>query len=269
MIIGENLDGAIRRADVKAKIVPVDTHGCSGPNTTGAIRTLEVDDREGVISQDEYLRQKEMLTKATLIEKDRGLTSRSYLEPHPGVTKLSIAIKIVDALREHQRLAVVLNAKKETAYGFADVMRAVRYAQKKVGGEVEYIGNLDVNVGLPRIRRYASDIQRDLAADDVKLDHITGGLDEYPVAADRASDLLRSGDHDVRIIAGVPHYLLGLRKEDILITDQPRELRNYLDNGFINSVGEVNTHADVMKAHSIIRNELGETIREVVDKGIA
>lgn len=269
MIIGENLDGAIRRADIKAKIIPVDTHGCAGPNTSGAIRTLEVASEKGIISQDEFFRQREMLTRATLIEKDRGLTSRSYLEPHPGITKLSAAIKIVGALRQKKRLAMVLNAKKETAYGFADIMRAVRHAQKKLGGEVDYIGNVDVNVGLPRIRRYASDIIRDLGEADVKIGTITGGLDEYPVAADKATEILKNGDYDMRIIAGVPHYLQGLRKDDILITDQPRELRNYLDNGFLNSVGEVTTHADVMKAHAIIRNELGQTIREVVDRDIS
>jgi Ni-sirohydrochlorin a,c-diamide reductive cyclase subunit CfbD len=269
MIIGENLDGAIRRADIKAKIVPVDTHGCAGPNTSGAIRTLEVASERGIITQEEYFRQKEMLIRATLIEKERGLTSKSYLEPHPGVTKLSVAIKIVEALRQDQKLAVVLNAKKETAYGFADLMRAVRYAQGKIGGKVDYMANLDPMIGLPRIRRYAVDILRDLAQADVTIDHITGGLDEYPVSADRASEILRAGNYDMRIVAGLPHHLLGLRKDDILVTDQPRELRNYLDNGFINSVGEVNTHADVMRTSTIIRNELGDTIREIVDRGIA
>ena len=269
MIIGENLDGAIKRADVKAKVIPVDTHGCSGPNTTGAIRTLEVACEKGIISQEELFRQREMLTRATLIERERGLTSRSYLEPHPGVTKLSVALMIARALKEGKSIAVVLNAKKETAYGFADIMRAISYAQGKLGGHVEYVANLDPNIGLPRIRRYASDILRDLAEAGVKVDLITGGLDEYPVAADKATDYLSKRGHDMRVITGLPHHLLGLRKDDILVTDQPRELRNYLDNGYVNSVGEVDTHAEVMKVHGIIRNELGQTIREVVDRGMS
>lgn len=267
MIIGENLDGAIKRADLSARIIPVDVHGCSGPNTTGAIRTLEVAAERGFISQAEFERQREMLNRATLIEKDRGITSQTYLEPHPGVTKLSVALRIVEALRERKRVAVVLNAKKETAYGFADQMRAVEYARSRVGGEVEYIANLDPNIGLPRIRRYAVNILHDLEEAGVEVDHITGGLDEYPLAAERASELLAAGDHDMRIIAGLPHQLTGLRQDDVLITDQPRELRNYLDHGFIYSVGEVTTHADVMKTNKVIHCELGDTIREVVDKG--
>ncbi|MFA5313077.1 MAG: Ni-sirohydrochlorin a,c-diamide reductive cyclase catalytic subunit [Methanomassiliicoccales archaeon] len=267
MIIGENLDGAIKRSGVVARIIPVDTHGCAGPNTNGAIRTLEVASERGIITQEEYLRQKEMLVRATLIEKDRGLTSKAYLEPHPGATKLRVALLIVQALRENKHVAVVLNAKKETAYGFADVMRAVEEARKKVGGTVTYIGNLDPNVGLPRIRRYANDILRDLREAGVEVDHITGGLDEYPISADRASELLATGMYDMRIVAGLPHQLTGLRKEDILVTDQPRELRNYIDNGFELSVGETTTHADVMKTDKVIRNELGDTIREVAERG--
>ena len=41
-------------------------------------------------------------------------------------------------------------------------MRAVQFARDRVGGEVVHIGNLDPNVGLPRIRRYAANILRDL-----------------------------------------------------------------------------------------------------------
>ncbi|QLH74315.1 MAG: Ni-sirohydrochlorin a,c-diamide reductive cyclase catalytic subunit [Methanomassiliicoccales archaeon] len=267
MIIGENLDGAIKKAGLRAKVIPVDTHGCSGPNTSGAIRTLEVAAERGIISNEEFLRQKEMLVRATLIEKDRGITSKQYLEPHPGVTKLTVALRIVDALRQGKRVAVVLNAKKETAYGFADIMRAMEEARSKLGGEVVHIGNLDPDVGLPRIRRYARNILRDLEAANVKVVELTGGLDEYPVAAEKASMLLQQGGYDLRIIAGLPHHLTGLRKDDVLVTDQPRELRNYIQNGFELSVGEVTTHADVMRTDKVIRNELGNTIREVAEKG--
>ncbi|MEM0448211.1 MAG: Ni-sirohydrochlorin a,c-diamide reductive cyclase catalytic subunit [Methanomassiliicoccales archaeon] len=269
MIIGENLDSAIKKAGLKAKVLAVDTHGCAGPNTSGAIRTLEVAAQQGVISQEEYLRQKEMLTRATLIEADRGLTSRRYLEPHPGATKLSVALEIVRALRQGKRVSVTLNAKKETAFGFADVMRAVEYARSRVGGETLHLGNLSTEIGLPRIRRYAREIQRDLKEADVELALITGGLDEYPVAGERAARFLERERADLRIFAGLPHAVPGITPEDILVTDQPRELRNYIDRGFAKSVGEINTHAMVMSAHGILKNELGETIRQIVDGGMA
>ena len=269
MIIGENLDGAVKKAGVRATVLPVDIHGCSGPNTAGAIRALEVAAERGVISYDERDRQKALLSRATLIERERGLTSRTYLEPHPGTTKLSAAQLIVRTLRKGGRVAVALNAKKETAYGFADIMRAVEHARSKVGGEACYIGNLDPDIGLPRIRRYASDIMRDLKAANVTVGAITGGLDEYPVSGDRAAAALTSCHADLRIIAGLPHTVPGLSHDDILVTDQPRQLRNYIDQGFSRAVGEISTHADVMAAHSVLRSELGETIRQVADGGWA
>jgi putative methanogenesis marker 13 metalloprotein len=266
MIIGENLDGAVRKAGIKALVLPIDVHGCSGANTSGAIRALEVAAKKGVIPFQECERQVAMLTRATAIERERGITSREYLEPSSGPTKLSVALRITSALREGKTVAVALNAKKETAYGFADIMRAVEMAKSRLGGGTLYIANLDRNVGLPRIRRYCDDILRDLEAAGVTVEHITGGLDEYPIAGEKVADLLDSHHADVRVIAGLPHAVPRLRKDDVLVTDQPRELRNYLDQGFSNAVGEISTHSDVMGTHSIIASELGNTIREVVER---
>ncbi len=267
MIIGENLDGAVKNAGIDCTVLPIDVHGCSGPNTTGAIRALEVAAEKGVISQEEFERQRSMLNRATLIEKERGLTSKPYLEPHYGVTKLSVALKIVNELKQGRRVAVVMNAKKETAYGFADILRAAEFAHSQVGGEVEYAANLDQKVGLPRIRRYASNILRDLEEAGVKLDFVTGGLDEYPVAGEKAAEFLAENKADLTILAGLPHAVPNISKNDILVTDQPRELRNYLENGFELAVGEISTHAAVMKTSSVLHCELGDTIREVVEKG--
>jgi putative methanogenesis marker 13 metalloprotein len=268
MIIGENLDGAVRKAGVKATVLPVDIHGCSGPNTTGAIAALEAAAAHRLITYDERDRQKKLLERATLIEKEHGLTSKSYLEPHPGTTKLSAAQAIVRTLRGGGKVAVAMNAKKETAYGFADVLRAVEHARSQVGGEVCHIGNLDPNVGLPRIRRYASDILRDL--DEAGVDvGITGGLDEYPVAGEKAAEVLERCGADLRVIVGVPHTVPGLAVDDVLVTDQPRQLRNYLEKGFTMAVGELSTHADVMSARSVLCSELGDTIRQVANGGLA
>ncbi len=97
---------------------------------------------------------------------------------------------------------------------------------------------------------------------------MTGGLDEYPVAGEKAAEAL-SSDFDLRVVAGLPHAVPGLRKEDVLVTDQSRELRNYIDQGYQLSVGEVTTHADVMSTNKVLFSELGNTIREIVDKGFA
>jgi putative methanogenesis marker 13 metalloprotein len=269
MIIGENMDSAIRKANIPARVLAVETHGCAGPNTNGAIRTLEVAAQAGIITQAELERQTAALRRATLMERERGMTSKTYLEPHAGATKLTVALGIAQVLKEGKRLAVVLNAKKETAYGFADIMRAVASAQAAFGGKVTYVGNLDPKIGLPRIRRYAQEILRDLEEASVRLDLITGGLDEYPAAGDKAGDLITREEFDLIIAAGLPHLVPGLRKTDVLVTDQPRELRNYLDQGFVLSVGEISTHANVMAARGIVHSELGDTLREIMTRGIA
>ena len=88
------------------------------------------------------------------------------------------------------------------------------------------------------------------------------------MAGEKAARALSTG-FDLRVMAGLPHAVPGLRKDDVLVTDQPRELRNYIDQGFSYSVGEVTTHADVMSTDKVLYSELGNTIREIVDKGFA
>ena len=133
---------------------------------------------------------------------EKGLTSREYLEPSAGATKLSAALRTAEVLRSGGKVAVVLNAKKETAYGFADIMRAVESSRRKLGGETIYIANLDPKVGLPRIRKYAENINSDLLEAGVDIATITGGLDEYPVWVEKAANALDMNRVDLRIMRG-------------------------------------------------------------------
>ena len=269
MIIGENLDAAIKKAGIRSIVLPIDTHACSGPNTVGAIRVLEVAAAKGVIPRKEFERQREMLTRATELERERGMTSKPYLKPHRGATKLKVANRIVETLKEEGKVAVIVNAKKETAYRFADVLRAVEYARGKVGGSAVYIANTDPAIGLPRIRRYSQDIIRDLTEAGVTVDFLTGGLDEYPVAGEKAVGYLKDRKVDLRVICGLPHAVPDITQKDVLVTDQPRVLRNFIDAGFEYSVGEISTHSALMGATGIVHSELGDTIREVVDEELA
>lgn len=265
MIIGENLDAAIKKAGIRSTVLPIDIHACAGPNTVGAIKVLEVAASKGIIPKEEFERQKEMLTRATALERERGMTSKPYLKPHRGATKLKVAKRIIDYLSQNKRVAVVLNAKKETAYRFADVMRAIEYARRKIGGYAIYVANTDPNIGLPRIRRYSMDILRDLKEAGVGIDYLSGGLDEYPVAGEKAAKYLENKEIDLRVLCGLPHAIPDLKVEDILVTDQPRELRNFIDSGFTLAVGEISTHSMLMGARGIVHSELGDTIRELVD----
>jgi len=267
MIIGENLDRAVQKAGLQAKVIPVDVHGCSGANTVGAIRALEVASQCGVIPQEEFFRQREMLTQATLLESNRGLTSKAHLSPNYGVTKYVAARTIRDVLAKGGKVLVVLNGKKELAYGHADVLRAVRECSDRVGGEVRFIANLDDAIGLPRIRRYASDILRDLDEAGVRIDAVTGGLDEYPVAGIRAAELIKEGDRDLVVACGIVHAIPGLDRRTVLVSDQPREVDNYLREGFSMVVSEPDIHTRVMGATGILRMELGDTLREISKEG--
>jgi len=263
MIIGENLDRAVQKAGLKAKVVPVDIHGCSGANTTGAIRALEMASQKGVIPQDEFFRQREMLTRATLLESNRGLTSKDHLSPNYGVTKFSAANRICASLSRKEKVLVVLNGKKELAYGHADVLLAVKKCSDRLGGEVSFIANLDQNVGLPRIRRYASEIVRDLDMAGVGLDQITGGLDEYPVTGIKAAEGIAGMEHDLLVACGIVHAIPGLERDAVIYSDQPREVDNYLRDGFRDVVSEPDIHARVMSARGIVRTEMGDTMREL------
>lgn len=263
MIIGENLDRAVAKAGLKAKVIPVDVHGCSGANTTGAIRALEMAAQKGIIPQEEMFRQKEMLTQATLLETNRGLTSKDHLSPNYGVTKYSAARRIRDVLAGGGNVLVVLNGKKELAYGHADMLRGVKECADQVGGKTRFVANLDAGTGLPRIRRYAADILRDLELSGVHLDRVTGGLDEYPVAGIRAAEAIKKGGHDLVVACGIVHAIPGLDKRSVLVSDQPREVDNYLRDGFTTVVSEPDIHARVMSANGIIRMELADTLRQL------
>ena len=53
--------------------------------------------------------------------------------------------------------------------------------------------------------------------------------------------------------------------DDILITDQPRQLANYLAQGCQWAVGEISSHTMVMGAHSIVPLETADTLREMLE----
>lgn len=263
MIIGEDMDAAIKRANIGCNVFSVDCHGCMGDNTTGAIKAIESSRDAGIISETEATRQITMMQAATEMEKKVGMAGKEYLSPTKGPTKLNVARKIAEALRNGKRVAAVMIAKKELAYRFADLFLALDEA-KGLGGELLFIANLDDNVGLPRIRRYATDILTELDSRNVSIDHIVGGLDEYAVIGQRMKDIVDEYSPDLLILAGIPHAYPGFSIDDILITDQPRQLANYLNMGCRFAVGEISSHSMVMNTKKIISLETGNTLREIL-----
>ncbi len=263
-IIGDDIKAVIGRVDMgDTNCFAIDCHGCMDNNTEGAIRALKAGAAAGIIPQEECDRQSKLLKAATQLEKKKGMAGRTYLSPAESTTKLSVCRRIVEALSSGKKVAVVMIAKKELAYRFADMFLAVDEARKKLGGSTYFVANIDPEKGLPRIRGYCTDIQRDLESKGVKMDRVIGGLDEYAVVGDEMQGAVKEFSPDLTVILGICHAYPGLDEDCILVTDQPRELSNYLDQGFA-AVGEVGSHGLVMGAKGIITLETAQTLRELI-----
>jgi putative methanogenesis marker 13 metalloprotein len=265
-IIGDDIKAVIGRVDLGDTICfAIDCHGCMDSNTEGAIRALKAGAQAGIIPKEEADRQSKLLKAATALEKKRGMVSRTYLSPAESPTKLSVCKRIVETLSKGGKVAVVMVAKKELAYRFADMFPAVDQARRKLGGETFFVANLDPDKGLPRIRGYCRDILQDLEKDGVKIDRNIGGLDEYAVVGDEMEAAVKGFSPDLTVILGICHAYPTLDESCVLVTDQPRELSNYLDQG-LTAVGEVGSHGLVMGAKGIIPLETAQTLRELISE---
>ena len=263
MIIGEDLEAAIRRANIGCTVFSVDCHGCMKDNTSGAIKAIEAAETAGIISQDEAQRQSAIMRAATELEKNNGMAGKDYLSPTRGPTKMGVAKMIIDTMKKSGTVTAAVIAKKELIYRFADIYVVLDEVRKAVGGKVRFIGNIDREIGLPRIRRYADDVLKELESKGIKVD-IVGGLDEYAVIGQRIKEKVEAEPTDLLIIVGIAHAYPDIPKDTILITDQPRQLANYLKSGYSNSVGEIASHSMVMSARNIIALETSDTIREML-----
>jgi len=271
MIIGENFHRAVEEAQPGVPVVEAEIHAGYGDNTHGVIVTLEAAVRAGLLEAGEYERQRKMLEQATELEKRAGAASGEYIKPSRGDLKYRCAYRLLELMGQGKKGVSVLNAKKETAYMFADVNLAVAQAAKAIGGPVPpLIANLDAAVGLPRIRRYASVITAEMAERGVSVDHVTGGLDEYPVTGERAGDIVqeRYRDADYIVISGVPHaipFKAIKGKEIFSITNGPRTVEPLKRAGHQHVMVEVDLHSKTLGVSSMVESEFGATLRDMTE----
>ncbi|KYC45612.1 MAG: Nitrogenase component 1 type Oxidoreductase [Candidatus Methanofastidiosum methylothiophilum] len=263
MIIGENVKKAIIDSGLKDKAFFVEIHGCMGANTRGAIETLKAAMDFGLIDENEFQRQEKMLLLATEVESNSGMAKSKYTRPSRGADLRTVAEYIVNLLKDKKKIAVVLNAKKETAYLFADIPLAINLASKKYGGSIINVCNLSKIVGLSRIKRYAGDIINNYDSNGITIDYISGGLDEYPIAGKNAIEYLKDKDFDLLVAVGIPQALPILNKESIAVTNGPREVHPLEDAGYKYVTVEIASHSTVMGIRDIVLSELGEVIRDV------
>lgn len=268
MIIGEDLKEAIQNANINAKVFAVESHGglSEGDNTEGAIAVLEAASKEGIIPAEETERQSKMLKLATEIEKTRGMAQGEYIAPSYGDDKKEIAEILIEKLRNGEKVAVILNAKKETSYLFADILKLPFHEINEKNKPV-IIANLDENIGLPRIRQHAVNIKEELQKAGVDIHVITGGLDEYPVTGEEAAKALMDKDIDFVIVAGVPHAvpIETIDAETLAVTDGPRLVEPLKNIGYNYVVTELDAHAKTLGTDKIVKSDFGKVLREILN----
>jgi putative methanogenesis marker 13 metalloprotein len=267
MIIGEDLKEAVESANIDATVLSVESHGGfgEGDNTEGAIVVLEAAQREGLIPRKEVERQVKMLKMATEIEKTRGMAQGEYIAPHFGDDKDQVAELLLESFKNHKKVALVLNSKKETSYLFSDLLK-IPFHKLFPENPPTIIANLDDNIGLPRIQKHASNILSELHKAGVEVGIITGGLDEYPVTGQVAAKYLNDEKFDVVVIAGVPHAIPieEIEAMSIAVTDGPRLVEPLKKLGYSWVVTELDAHSKTLGTEKIVNSDFGEVIREKI-----
>jgi len=270
MIIGEELHEPVMDADLDVPVIEVEVHAGYANNTKGVLITLESALDIGVIDREEFERQKVLLEEATEVEKRHGAASKEYLAPSRGDLKYKVAQRIIELLKEGKKGLVIMNAKKETGYMFADINVAVHEVASRLGvsGNVVNMANLDESLGLPRVRDHARNIMQDLKEKGVQIHDITGGLDEYPIAGNVVDELIakKYADHDFAVITGVPHAIPMdhiSHMEIISVTNGPRQVVPLKELGYRHVVVEIDLHPKTLGVNHIVESELGATLREM------
>jgi len=262
MIIGEDLQSAIDGAGITIPTIAVDIHAGYPENIAGVIATLEAAERAGWISSGEMDRQRYMMEKANEVERLRGAASAPYIEPSRGDLKHVVAKRLIECARGGGKGVAILNAKKETAYMFADELIALHDACPSA--DIAYIANLEQR-GLPKVR---SDAERILAGMKERgvFPECIGALDEYGANGDALGKRILELAPSFALIAGVPHaippdYTQGI--ECFSITNGPRQVAPLRAIGHRHVLVEVDLHPKTLGVRSIVESEFGAVIRSL------
>ncbi|MBZ3935242.1 Ni-sirohydrochlorin a,c-diamide reductive cyclase catalytic subunit [Methanimicrococcus blatticola] len=270
MIIGEELTDSAAYAPDGVDVICVETHAGYANNTDGVISVLEPAMECGMITAEELERQRRLLTEATNVEIRHGAASKGYLAPSRGDIKYKAAEKLIELIRSGKKIVGILNAKKETAYMFADELIALYETARLFGMEenITIFSNTDITLGLPRVKEHAVNVMKAFDEQSVPVHEIIGGLDEYAVTAGNVKDLIlnKYGGFDVAVIAGVPHALpmeafAGM--ELFSITNGPRQVAPLKDMGHQHVMVEIDLHPQTLGVTKIVPSEFGDTLRAV------
>ncbi len=262
MIIGEDLQAAVDNAGIDIPTITVDIHAGYPENIDGVIATLVAAAGAGWISEDELERQKFLLQKANEVERLRGAAVKAYIEPSRGDIKHIAGARLLELARSGRKGVAVLNAKKETAYMFGDILAGLHDAVPDA--DITYSANLERR-GLPKVIRDAERITAGLTDRGVPF-QVRGALDEYGALGDTLGSWIREQDPDFAVIAGVPHaipesYLEGI--ECFSITNGPRQVAPLKEQGHAHVMVEIDLHPNTIGVRAIVESEFGSVLRSL------
>lgn len=260
MIIGEDLAHAV--SGVATPTIAVDIHAGFPENVDGVIATLQAAAGEGWIDEEELARQRLLLAAANEVEHLRGAASRPYIEPERGELKHVAATRLLELARSGAPGIAVMNAKKETAYMFADALAAFHEAAPDAS--VRYFANLEER-GLPKVRADARRIREELVERSVPIEAV-GALDEYGALGDRLGAVIRDSGATWALVAGVPHAIPAAYTEGIevfSITNGPRQVAPLRELGHAHVMVEVDLHPKTLGVRSIVESEFGAVLRSL------
>lgn len=262
MIIGEDLRSAVAGSGVITPTIAIDIHAGYPENIEGVIATLEPAAEAGWISAEELERQRFLLGKANEVERLRGAACKPYIEPSRGDLKHLVARRLADLAGSGTRGIAIMNAKKETAYMFADELLALHDACPDA--DVCYIANLESR-GLPKVREDARRILAGMEARGVSPE-LLGALDEYGANGEALGRRIVQSAPEFALIVGVPHaippeYTEGI--ECISITNGPRQVEPLRDLGHRHVVVEVDLHPRTLGVTDIVESEFGAILRSM------
>jgi len=263
MIIGEDLGAAVEASGITTPVIAVDIHAGFPENIDGVIAALVPAAEAGWITEEELDRQKFLLAKANEVERLRGAASKPYIAPERGDLKHVAAERLLSLARDGKKGMAIMNAKKETAYMFSDILIALH--DTCPSADIMYLANLEER-GLPKVRADAKRIRDEMVARGVPL-CLLGALDEYGAIGDAIGAEIHRVAPDFALIVGVPHaippeYTTGV--ECFSVTNGPRQVAPLRELGHEHVMVEVDLHPKTLGVREIVESEFGAVLRSLV-----
>ena len=262
MIIGEDLPSAVAGSGIATPTIVVNIHAGFRENIEGVIATLEAAAEAGWIGTAELERQRYLLARANEVEHLRGAAIRDYIEPSRGDLKHVAAKRLLELARSGAHGMAVMNAKKETAYMFADELLALHDACPDA--PVTYLANLE-DRGLPKVREDARLIREGMAERGLNPE-LLGALDEYGANGDAIGGRITREHPAFLLLAGVPHavppeFTKGI--EVFSVTNGPRQVEPLRLLGHRHVVVEVDLHPKTLGVRHLVESEFGAVLRSL------